>query len=405
MPHSLKTLFHMDRELYKQEYEKRFVSECAVRFDFKIGNEPAFVCQTPEILNLIISIERTDKAVNKLYRDLPHVAIDQFADRCLIDEIVISNNIEGVHSTRKEINAILTDLSVKNKRQRFYGLVKKYAALLSNEDIPIETCRDIRKIYDDIFLDEIRATDPENEPDGKIFRKSSVSVYSPTGSEIHRGLTPERKIITAMDNALKLLKNESLDILVRIALFHYLFGYIHPFYDGNGRTSRFISSCLLSKELNHLIGYRLSYTIKENQSKYYKAFEICNDPLNKGELTPFVEMFLNIIDESHRQLYQALDKRVKELERYKSLLSVMLEAKDAHKYSLYYILIQAALFSDIGITLKELELYVEVSSNTLRKMLNDIPRELLKIDKRYREYHYYIDLTELDKRFSGSAKQ
>ncbi len=404
MARSLKKLFHIDRELYAREYEKRFTSENTVHFDFNISGEKAFVCQTSDILNLIISIERTDKAVNKLYQALPYAAIEQFANRCLIDEIVLSNNIEGVHSTRKEINAILADLSAKNKGQRFYGLVKKYRMLLASEKIPIETCQDIRKIYDDIFLDEIRATDPENEPDGEIFRKSSVSVYSAAGSEIHRGSNPEKNIIANMNKALVLLKDERLDILVRISLFHYLFGYIHPFYDGNGRTSRFISSYLLSQELNHLIGYRLSYTIKENQSKYYKAFDICNDPLNKGDLTPFAEMFLNIVDESHKQLYLALDKRVKDLKRYEILLPEMLGGKDSHVYDLYYILVQAALFSDIGVTIKELEACVRVSPNTLRRLLGDIPRELLRIDKTYREYHYYIDIMELDKQFSVSTK-
>ncbi len=113
-------------------------------------------------------------------------------------------------------------------------------------------------------------------------------------------------------------------------------------------------------------------------------------------------MFLNIVDESHKQLYLALDKRVKDLKRYEILLPKMLPKKDNHVYNLYYILIQAALFSDIGITIKELETCVGSSANTLRKMLNNIPWGLLIIDKTYREYHYYIDITELDRRLSGS---
>lgn len=402
MSYSLKKLFHIDRAKYEEEYQKRFNSPDTVHFDFKISGEQAFVCQTSEILGMIISIERTDKRVRSFHRILPPIAIEQFANRCLIDEIVISNNIEGVHSTRKEISAILNDLSEKNKRRRFYGLVNKYKALMTTDSIPLEKCEDVRKIYDDIFLDEIKQDDPENVPDGKIFRKDSVSVYSPAEKEIHKGLNPEEKIIEAMDSALKLLKNESLDILVRIALFHYLFGYIHPFYDGNGRTSRFISSYLLSQELDHLIGYRISYTIKENISKYYKAFDICNNPLNKGDLTPFVEMFLNIIDISLKQLLSALEKRTNDLTRYKALIDKMLKDESERVHDMYFILVQAALFSNVGITSKELATCLGVSDNTLRRMLRDFPQYLLITDKSEREYHYLMNLNELDKLYPAS---
>ena len=93
---------------------------------------------------------------------------------------MLTNNIEGVHSTRKEIGEILQDLSTRNKRNRFVGLVAKYAALEDNQSISFKTCQDIRKVYDDIFYEEIKATDPENLPDGEIFRKSGVEVQSAT---------------------------------------------------------------------------------------------------------------------------------------------------------------------------------------------------------------------------------
>lgn len=202
-----------------------------------------------------------DKAVDAVANTLPQLAISQFTSKCLIDEILLTNNIEGVHSTRKEIGEILQDLSTRDKRNRFVGLVAKYAALEDNQSMSFKTCQDIRKVYDDIFYEEIKATDPENLPDGEMFRKSGVEVQSATQKVIHKGLSPESKIIDTMNQSLAVLNNDDIDIFIRIAVFHYLFGYIHPFYDGNGRTSRFISSYLLSRQLNPLIGYRLSYIV------------------------------------------------------------------------------------------------------------------------------------------------
>ena len=145
MAYPLKKLFHMDRAKYEEEYLKRFNSPDAVHFDFKISSEQAFMCQTPEILNTIISIERTDKHVRSLHKDLPLAAINQFANRCLIDEIVLSNNIEGVHSTRRELSAILSDLSKKNKRQRYYRMDNKNQAHKTTHKIQMDTKEHHRK--------------------------------------------------------------------------------------------------------------------------------------------------------------------------------------------------------------------------------------------------------------------
>lgn len=401
---SLYKLFHYDMESYKKEYERRFNDENTIHLDISVGKNPAFICQTVDMYKTLLSIEKTDRKVNYLYSKLPKIALEQFAQRCLIDEIVLTNNIEGIHSTRKEISQVLSNLSKEDKHKRFSGLVKKYRIFMSDENVDIDSCKNIRKIYNEIFYDEIQESDPDNLPDGKYFRKNSVSVYSATGKEIHRGMSPEKEIITTMKKALNFLKDESINILLRISVFHYLFGYIHPFYDGNGRTSRFISSSLLAKELNWLISYRISYTIKENISEYYKAFDICNSGKNKGDLTPFVEMFLNIIDISEKQLYEALEKRHNKLQHYRSLINTTIPPWDKYIYNLYDCLIQASLFSDSGISTHELEYNLDTSYNTLRKKIKEIPEDWIIKTKQGRSCFYRLDLDKLDEQIIHQKK-
>lgn len=396
----LKKLFHIDREDYKSEYEKRFNDDDTVHLDIEISGNAAFLCQTKEMFGSIISIERTNTKIVNMCSVLPEKALIQYRTRCLTDEIVLTNNIEGVHSTRKEINEILSDLSTKDRKKRFVGLVKKYATLSQNEEIPLRTRRDIRKIYDDIFYDEINATDPSNLPDGTIFRKNDVNVYSPTQKVIHTGVHPESEIISIMDKSLNFLANADCDILIRIAVFHYLFGYIHPFYDGNGRTDRFISSYLLSKELNSLIGYHISYTIKENINKYYNAFDTCNHPLNKGDLTPFAEMFLNLVDISMKQLYDEIKNKLDKFNFYGDLCPKLPNADHKDIVTLYYVLIQAALFSEDGISQKELEDFLNASYSSVRNKLSSIPADLLIKNTRERHAYYMLDLDKVDIMFS-----
>lgn len=72
------------------------------------------------------------------------------------------------------------------------------------------------------------------------------------------------------------LNDEADDIspLIKLAIQHYQFESIHPFYDGNGRTGRIINVLyLILKDLLHEpILYLSSYIIK-NKSNYYKFLQ------------------------------------------------------------------------------------------------------------------------------------
>lgn len=393
----LSKLFYSDADNYKGIYEKRINDNNSIHFDFLINDNRAFVVEDKIIMSKIIDIYRMDKKIQKLCNNLPQKAVNQFEIKCLIDEIILTNNIEGIHSSRKEINTILSELENKSNNKRFKGLVQKYLMLQNGNDFHFESCEDIRNLYDELVYEEISEDDPDNLPDGQLFRKDSTSVYTSTEKEIHRGINPESKIIEYLRNALALLNNKDIEFLLRLSVFHYLFGYIHPFYDGNGRTSRYISSSLLSNEFEPVIGYRISYTIKENIKKYYDAFKICNDPKNLGDLTPFVDMFVDVIHESMEQLIIALSKRYTLLLKYKDVIPSLPNEKSDKYNILYYVLIQASLFAENGINITELTEGLSLSRSTLSKRLKYIDEQNLLIQKYAGKIKYYkINLKKLD---------
>ena len=396
---SLSKLRYADPEHYKSIYEERFHANNAIHFDFQIHDNSAFVVVTPAICAKMLSICRKDKIVGKFDMMLPGKALEQFAQRCLIDEIMISNNIEGVHSSRKELREVLAEADKSGRNKRFKGLVQKYAMLQGQQKLRFQTCEDVRTLYDGLVASEIREDDPANLPDGQLFRKGSTSVLTATQKEIHRGITPESRIIAYMDSALGILNDDSLELLLRIAVFHYLFGYIHPFYDGNGRTSRFISSYLLSRNFEPILGYRLSYTIKENIKQYYDAFIICYNPHNLGEITPFVDMFLGIIDQSMTQLISALEKRYRLLQLYHGAIRLLPFGGDKKYETLYFCLIQASLFADAdgGISLSDLADLMDVSTVTANKRLSDLGTDWLIVNKQGNTNLYQLNLEPLDK--------
>lgn len=389
---TLSDLYYRNKTEYEQQYQERYHSEYTVRLDFEVAGHQAFFVQTPEAYQMLTDILRMSQAVSNLCHSLPGAATHQFSRRCLIDEIVLTNSIEGVRSTRKEISDILDELEEKSKGKRFYGLVQKYNMLMFKEEIPLSTCQDIRDIYNELVLAEVEEEDPGNIPDGQFFRKGSVSIYSPTQKEIHRGLYPEGKIIQAMERSLAFLNNDECEILFKIAIFHYLLEYIHPFYDGNGRLGRFICSYLLSQELEPVTGYRISYTIKEYISVYYQAFTICNNPLSRGDLTPFLHMFLRLIQISVEKLKKSLQEGFTKLNRCTQKIPDVLPQADSTLEDLCHLLIQAALFSEYGVPTNVVLKHVEISRGTLSKKLGEFPSGLLVKKKKGNTNYYSIDI-------------
>ena len=269
--------------------------------------------------------------------------------------------------------------------------------LMTKEELPLQSCQDVRNVYDELVLAEVSEESPQNIPDGKWFRKESVSVYSPSQKEIHKGLLPESRIIEAMEQALHFLNDDACEVLSRIAVFHYLLEYIHPFYDGNGRLGRFISSYLLSQELEPVIGYRISYTIKENIKDYYNAFSICNDHLNRGDLTPFLQMFLSVVKTSVEKLKESLQEGFTRLNRCLHKIPDLVPSGDGKTMELFSLLIQAALFSEIGVSTEIILDHLEISSRaTLKSKLSNIPEQLLIKTKHGRTNYYSLDIERLE---------
>ncbi len=392
----LSSLFYNHKDEYEKLYEFRFSSNDCVKLDFMIGDNQAFFMETSELLKAALDISRIDKEVSVISGRLPGIALKQYIKKCLIDEILITNDIEGVYSTRKEIGELLDDRNEKNGK-RFYSLVKRYAALMSDGNLSIQSSADIRSLYDEILLKEIVEEDQKDEPDGEIFRKGHVDVISPTMKVIHTGLYPESEIIRSMDKAVSILNDREIEPLFRIAVFHYLFGYIHPFYNGNGRLNRFISSCYLSETLESIMAYRLSYTIKENIHKYYRSFKIVNDEHNKGDVTPFIFVFLDLVKESSENLRNGLKKKYEDWVGLSGMIEFLPDGRDEKLCDLYHYLLQASLFSDIGISTSELLELLQISRPTLQKRLHLIESHgLLITEKRNYCKYYQLNIDEVN---------
>lgn len=381
---SYETLLKISRKYGAEEYKKQYIMRSQGPSTYRLPlsirgnkeeNDLFFVC-TFEMMQNINNITKLNAKLNRILYELPTVAVEQYKINCLIQEILKTNEIEGVKSTKVEVKEAI--YSQEDRKKRFEGLAKKYAILDSRDvEIPLRVARDIRELYDEIVLTEI---DQEDYPDGEIFRKGKVEVVSPTLKVLHTGVLPEENIIMKLDQALHFLNHGDCDELIKIAIFHYYFGYVHPFYDGNGRVSRFISSYLISKHLNPLISFNLSLVIKENIKQYYQGFTDCNEQMNHGDITPFCLMFLSIIEESLNDVVVELEDKAETLEHCHSLLDEISDIEIPEK-KILFVLMQVDIFDGDDVGFKELLKIIGdmnekgISETTLRKYLNSLDKK------------------------------
>ena len=115
---------------------------------------------------------------------------------------------------------------------------------------------------------------------------------SSTGETIYTPPQDIDEINRLMSNLERFINDPSMcdyDPLVKMAIIHYQFESIHPFYDGNGRTGRIINILylILEKLLNVPILY-MSKSIIENKSDYYRLLQQLRDDENWEEWILFI---------------------------------------------------------------------------------------------------------------------
>jgi len=149
------------------------------------------------------------------------------------------------------------------------------------------------------------------------------------------------------------------------------------------------------------VALRLSYTIKNQKNEYYKAFDITNDPLNKGDLTHFIMYFSNVVEQSLDSLLEKLSIGKETLELYSSALEekyLTADLKERRKtaYVLWY-LIQNDLFSNEPFDKKQLAFHLQTGVETAHRYIESLIEAgaPITIEKEGRKYVYILDRVKL----------
>lgn len=142
-----------------------------------------------------------------------------------------------------------------------------------------------------------------------------------TGETIYTPPQDYDEIVRLMSNLEKYINDSEMsnvDPLIKMAIIHFQFESIHPFYDGNGRTGRIINILymVIEKLQNLPILYLSSYIIK-HKSDYYKYLQKVRD---EDLWEDWILFMIKGVEETARETIELIIKIKELMLEYKQLL-------------------------------------------------------------------------------------
>lgn len=135
-------------------------------------------------------------------------------------------------------------------------------------------------------------------PDAGCFRSGNVGVFR--GEQLMHAGTPAAYVPEVMRQLFDWLRTTSVHPLIKGAIFHCEFEYIHPFSDGNGRTGRLWHSLILQQWRPIFAWLPIENMIHEHQEEYYQALNTAQNSGQNEVFTSFVlRLIRNLLQEIH----------------------------------------------------------------------------------------------------------
>jgi len=122
------------------------------------------------------------------------------------------------------------------------------------------------------------------------FRSGGVGVFN--GNALVHMAPPANMVPGQIQDLFSWYKTSEIHPLIRSAIFHYEFEFIHPFADGNGRIGRMWHSLLLGRWNEIFYWLPVEDLIRSRQEEYYKALGKSD---RDADSSAFVEFLLQVI--------------------------------------------------------------------------------------------------------------
>jgi Fic family protein len=227
----------------------------------------------------------TEKKQLDDFRPFPNAALKNIKESLMLEWTYNSNSIEGNTLTLQETKMVIVEgFTIKGKSLReHFEAVNHHDAIdfvesLVNKKYVLND-KDFLNVHG-LVLQKI-----EKEFAG-LYRNAGVRI---SGANF---VPPNAlKVDELMIELIEWLNDSTILInpIVKAAIFHHRFVWIHPFFDGNGRTVLLVFNLYLMKH-----GFPPAIILKNDRKKYYDAL----NKANNGDYSKLVLLVLQALERS-----------------------------------------------------------------------------------------------------------
>ena len=345
---------------------------------FKLSNLPIDnkYIETTKIFKKSIQANRYLAELNGLSNVIPNRAI--LINSLVLQEAKDSSGIENIITTHDElyranIDVDISSPSAKEVQNYRQALLAGLILIKENGFLSVNFIKNIQEIL-------------EQNNAGVRTQIGTKLKNQKTGEVIYTPPQDYNEILSLMTNLEDYINSSNdIDNLVNMAIIHYQFESIHPFYDGNGRTGRIINLLyLIMKDLLDIPILYLSNYIIKNKKDYYKLLQ---EVRTKNNWEDWILFMLDSVESTAKDTIALINKIKSLIHSTKTVLKN--RAPKIYSKGLIDIIFEHP-YTKIEFLINRLDITRQTASKYLKKLCSIGVLEETNIGK----YKYFIN-TEL----------
>ena len=255
------------------------------------GYEPPFH-MTNQIIDLLMQISEQLGRITVLQPEsiTPHLRKENRI-RTIHSSLAIEHNT----LTKEQVTAIINGKRVlgnPNEIKEVQNAYQAYELMLNLDPYSVDDLLNAHRLMMQDLIKE----------NGK-FRTGAVGVYE--GEKVIHVAPPAKFVSGQIKDLIRWYQGSELQPLVKSAIFHYEFEFIHPFAGGNGRMGRLWHTILLGQWKELFYWLPIEDLIRKRQNDYYDALGKAD---KDGDSSEFVQMMLQVIKDTLVDYEDATDQ-------------------------------------------------------------------------------------------------